>query len=389
MSNPSNTKRMDGSSSSQPDHDLVFYTSLVFVLEPKGNASALSVDELKKAALALDPRATIKKDTRSKSCWLHASIKHVLEKFQKLAQKKASLGAFTIREVRPGSPEEDRIRGHITKWLASTARAPNDGSSTSQARTSRDPPTSIAVDRPRRRPPTHQSQQGITIHVHSRKWLIQDHSVSIPTYLDQSFPVIKPEVDEPRLPTQTDSSAQEDARPEGMDRRRSARRGATPPQSLPAPSHSLAPNKPPVPGTSRVARGKRAATSATFPDEDNAPVTVKFDGSIEYPNRVESALGRFVDKVAPHRLRWRSVSFNDVPPTLESYLAVARAFNGPAPALAFAKVTTIYGTTMPFVHSLRFFEGSAQALRQVTLTGVVPNISDVSIFANIESLRVI
>ncbi|KAG9046641.1 hypothetical protein FS837_003919 [Tulasnella sp. UAMH 9824] len=118
-------------------------------------------------------------------------------------------------------------------------------------------------------------------------------------------------------------------------------------------------------------------------------ITVKFDGSREYPNRVQSALERFVDKVTPHRLRWNSVSFSNVPPTWKSYLAVARAFNGRAPALVSAKVTTLHGTTMPFVHSLRFFEGSAQALRQITLTGIVPNLSDVPIFANIDSLRII
>ncbi|KAG8892643.1 hypothetical protein FRC00_011773, partial [Tulasnella sp. 408] len=489
MYNLSSTEHVDESSSSQPNRDLLFYTSLVFVLEPKENATALSADELKKAVLALDPQATINKDTRSKNYWLRASTKHKLDKFQKLVQKKASLGAFTIREVRPDSPEEDRIRGHITKWLASTARAPNDGSAASRARTARDPPTSVAADRPRRHPPAHQSQQGNTVHIHSRTWLIQDDSVSIPTYLDQSFPVIKPDVDEPRLLAQTDLSTQEDVHPEGMD----------------------------------VALGKRAAMSATVPDEDNAPVpdfkgpvlpetqaverprkrvridlrfntykyfeewdepgsisssrnasgeaqfastinelppaclqrilvysipdttstsakkyrsalyglmlvcskwknavesapslwsylsnanpprmidtwiqrssgvtiTVKFDGSIEYPTRVESALERFVDKVTPHRLRWRSVSFSNVPPTWKSYLAVARAFNGRAPALTSAKITTIYGTTMPFVHSLRFFEGNAQALRHITLTGVVPNLSDVPVFANIESLCII
>ncbi|KAG8944177.1 hypothetical protein FRC04_002133 [Tulasnella sp. 424] len=118
-------------------------------------------------------------------------------------------------------------------------------------------------------------------------------------------------------------------------------------------------------------------------------ITVHFDGSMEYPSTVQSALDKFVDKVTPHRLRWRSLQFNDVPPTWSSYLAIARAFSGPAPALKSAEVTTIHATTMPFVHSLRCFSGDAGALRYVVLTGIVPKLEDVPIFARVETLRVI
>ncbi|KAG8944185.1 hypothetical protein FRC04_002141 [Tulasnella sp. 424] len=118
-------------------------------------------------------------------------------------------------------------------------------------------------------------------------------------------------------------------------------------------------------------------------------VTVQFDGSMEYPSSVEVALKRFVDRVTPLRSRWTSVRFNDVPPTRGSYSAVATAFGGPAPALTSAEVTTIHGATIPFVHALRFFAGEAPALRRVTLTGVVPHLEDVAIFANVESFHVI
>ncbi|KAG8952882.1 hypothetical protein FRC04_003331 [Tulasnella sp. 424] len=119
-----------------------------------------------------------------------------------------------------------------------------------------------------------------------------------------------------------------------------------------------------------------------------ATVTVQFDGSMEYPSNVESALKRFVDRVTPLRSRWTSVRFNDVPPTRSSYSAVATAFGGPAPALTSAEVTTIHGTTIPFVHALRFFAGEAPALRHVTLTGVVPQLEEVEIFGKMESFCV-
>ncbi|KAG8959342.1 hypothetical protein FRC05_007902 [Tulasnella sp. 425] len=118
-------------------------------------------------------------------------------------------------------------------------------------------------------------------------------------------------------------------------------------------------------------------------------ITVHFDGSMEYPSTVQSALDKFVDKVTPHRLRWRSLWINDVPPTWSSYLAIARAFGGSAPALKSAEVTTIHGTTMPFVHSLRCFSGDAGTLRHVALTGIVPKLGDLPIFAKVETLRVI
>ncbi|KIO20308.1 hypothetical protein M407DRAFT_10953 [Tulasnella calospora MUT 4182] len=468
MSSTSSTEHAEGTaSSSRFDRDLSFYTSLTYVLEPKEKSSALSTDALQQVVLKLDP--------------------------------KADLGAFTIRKVHPSSPEEERIRRHVTKWLASTASASNEESAA--VGTSGDPPTSTTLDESEQHPSTQQ---------------------------DQSFPDNKSDVDEAGPSTPKEASAQEDTRTYG---RRVVGRRAAPRQSTTALSRSSASRAPPVSFPSRVTDptrclrsvvlGKRAATSAALSDQDpsfnfdgldsheihaaerprkrvrfdlgfntykyfeegdeprlipgrsnasggaqlaptinklppaclqriliygiphptsnsaksyrsalhglmsvcskwkriaestpplwshlsntNPPamldaciqrstsiaITVHFDGAAEFPSIVQSALERFVDKVAPLRLRWKSVRFNDVPPTWSSYLAVARAFNGPAPALVSANVTTIYGNTMPFVHSLRFFGGDAQALRHVTLTGIVPELSDVPIFANIVSLRII
>ncbi|KAG9022858.1 hypothetical protein FS837_006114, partial [Tulasnella sp. UAMH 9824] len=481
MSSTSSAEHAPGTtSSSQFDRDVSFYASLTFVLEPKDKSNIPSTDALQHVVSKLDPHARTTKDTRSRNYWLHAITKHKFEKLSKLALKKADLGAFTLREVHPNSPEDERVRRHIAKWLVSIASGSDEGSSTA-----RDSPTSTTVDR--------------------------------------SLPITKPDPDEPGPSIPKVTPALEDAHPEGINGRSLARRRASPRQITPTVLHSSTSDEPSVPGPSRVVLGKRAATSAGFSNRNDAlvlesdsqdfpqnhaverpqkrvridlrfntykyfeewdepesmpgtgnasgearfaptvnelppaclqrilvdsipdptsnsaktyrsalyglmlvcskwknavesapslwsiisnanppgmvdaciqrssgvTITVKFDGSMEYPNRVQSTLERFVDKVAPHRLRWSSVSFSNVPPTWKSYLAVARAFNGRAPALVSAKVTTIYGTTMPFVHSLRLFEGKGQAIRQITLTGVVPDLSDVPIFANIESLRVI
>ncbi|KAG8919296.1 hypothetical protein FRC01_001361 [Tulasnella sp. 417] len=501
MSSTSSAESPEGTSS-QSDRDIFFYTNLTFVLEPKEKSSAPSEDALQHVISKLDPHARITKDTRSKNYWLHAITKHKFDKLNKLAQNKADLSGFTIREVRPNSPEEERIRGHIAKWLASTASASHEVPATS--RPSGDPP-GTAVDRSRQRLSVRRSRQ------------------------DQSPSGTKADVDKAGPSIPKESFAQDGALPGGMDRSRSTRRRAAPRKGAAAPSYSSTSSEPSGSGPSRgeiactFSLGKRAAVSPPLSDQNNAPVpdvdgldnpesptverpqkrvridlrlntykyftddderrttpsdadtfggaqlaptinelpsaclqriliygtpcpasnpvkvyrsalyelisvcskwkaiaestpslwshlsnanppgmleaciqrstsvtiAVHFDGTVEYPSKVQSALEAFLDKVAPHRRRWKSVQLNNVPPTWESYLAVARAFNGPAPRLVSAKVTTIYGGTMPFVESLRFFGGEARALRHITLSGIVPNLSDVPLFMNIESLRII
>ncbi|KAG8910100.1 hypothetical protein FRC01_006544, partial [Tulasnella sp. 417] len=394
MSDTSNTEQGEGATSSSDfDRDLLFYTSLTFVLEPKEKSSAPSADVLKHAVSKLDPQATTTKDTRSKNYWLHASTKRKLENIQKFLLKKASLEAFTIREVRPGSPEEERVRRHIAKWLASTASASNEEPATS--RTSGDPP-GTTVDRSRQRPSAHRSRQ------------------------DQSSSFTNPEVDkaEPSIPKE--SFARDSGLPEGMDTL-----GKRPATSPPLSDHNNAPvfdvdgsDSPEIHDVERpqkrVRIDLRRNTYKYFTEEDepepipshgdtsggaqpaptinelpsaclqriliygtpcpasnpakvyrsalyglisvcskwkgiaestpslwshlsnaNPPgmleaciqrsttvtVAVHFDGTVEYPSKVQSALEAFVDKVAPHRLRWKSVQLNNVPPTWESYLA--------------------------------------------------------------------
>ncbi|KAG9041174.1 hypothetical protein FS837_012645, partial [Tulasnella sp. UAMH 9824] len=240
MSHPASTEPAEGTTSpSDFDRDVVFYTSLTFVLESKAKSSAPTADAVKYAVSKLDPEARTTKDTRSKNYWVHASTKRKLENFQKLIHEKASLGAFAIREVHAGSPEEERVRRHIVKWLASTASASNE-----EASTARDSPTGTTVDR-------------------LRKNSSIDRSLR-----DQSLPATKPDVDEAGPSILKGTLAPEDARPEGMKRRRLPRRRASPRENTPTLSHSSASDKPSVPGPSRVALGKRATTSRAFSSQN-------------------------------------------------------------------------------------------------------------------------
>ncbi|KAG8916820.1 hypothetical protein FRC00_014352, partial [Tulasnella sp. 408] len=369
------------------------------------------------------------KDPRSKNYWVQASERTQATKIRILLKKRNSdFGDFTVREIHPNSAEEARIRRHITEQLALTTTPgpdPNEsGSSTRDDGEKQEVDSSRHEGRRQSRRRTARCQA-----TPSQTSPLDEEAAPLPsrkrkaarafTDIDEapaavvngSGPPGVPVVERPRKQVKFDLSRNTYKYFEKWDEPGSISSSSNTPgeaqfasaikklppaclqrilvYSVPDPtSNSARKYRSALYGMMLVcSKWKNALESApsiwSYISNANPPrmvdawiqrssgvtITVKFDGSTENPSRVELALGRFVDKVTPHRLRWRSVTFSNVPPTLLSYLAVARAFNGPAPALASAKVTTINETTMPFIYSLRFFEGNAQALRYITLTG--------------------
>ncbi|KAG8998364.1 hypothetical protein FRB90_012313 [Tulasnella sp. 427] len=114
-------------------------------------------------------------------------------------------------------------------------------------------------------------------------------------------------------------------------------------------------------------------------------ITIDFDGVLEYPINVQAAYDRFVNKIIPRRLNWRSVRFTDIPPTWSSALTVDRALNGPKPRLFPVTITTIHSITITRLHPLRF---ETPTLRHLILTGFIPDLTDVSTFSTLQKLCV-
>ncbi|KAG8944178.1 hypothetical protein FRC04_002134 [Tulasnella sp. 424] len=177
-------------SSSDLDRDLAFYSGLTFVLEPKRKSAAPSEQSLQSVITKLDQNATTTKDPRSKNHWLRVTDGIAAAKTRRLMRRNSDFGDFTVREIRPGSAEETRIRLYITKWLASA---------TSQ-------PPSI------------------------------------------------PDLDESQPSTPGDANPPEDDITQSVGKRRRSRRLAGPHQDIPAPPDTSAPNEPSVAGPSREKR---------------------------------------------------------------------------------------------------------------------------------------
>lgn len=105
--------------SSELERDLAFYSGLTFVLEPKRKSAAPSEQSLQSVITKLDQNATTTKDPRSKNHWLRVTDGIAAAKIRRLLRRNSDFGDFTVREIRPASAEETRIRLYITKWLAS------------------------------------------------------------------------------------------------------------------------------------------------------------------------------------------------------------------------------------------------------------------------------
>ncbi|KIO29371.1 hypothetical protein M407DRAFT_227839 [Tulasnella calospora MUT 4182] len=405
------------SQESQRVRELAFFTGLTFVLEPKQKSITPSSKSLQNVTSQLGVDATPTKDPRSKNYWVQVAEGTQAVKIRRLLKKKSDFGDFTVREIYPDSAEETRVRRHITGQLALADGLKPDPDEvepfTSNDGTDQEAGTSRLIEK------------------RNAARAFADMGEAPAAVLESSAPPEAPVVERPRkqvkfdLRLNTYQHFEDQDSPEPLPSSRSVLRAVPKPPTIdklpPTCLQSIFVYGTPDPVTASAKTYRRALYSlmlvcskwksaagsapslwshlsnanpprmidACIQRSSGTVITVKFDGSMEYPNMVQSALERFMDKAVPHRLRWSSVWFSNVPPTWNSYLAIARAFNGPAPALTSAKVTTIYGTTMPFVHSLRLFGGDAQALRHVTLTGIVPDLSDVPVFTNIESLRII
>ncbi|KAG9019445.1 hypothetical protein FRB90_002268 [Tulasnella sp. 427] len=109
-------------------------------------------------------------------------------------------------------------------------------------------------------------------------------------------------------------------------------------------------------------------------------VTVHFDGAVEYPINVQTSFDRFVTKVIARSPDWKSLRLTNLPPTWHSVLTVDQALNCAVPKLTSITVTTIYDTTIPRLHRLRF---DTPRLRHVFVNGLIP---DLSTCANLQTL---
>ncbi|KAG8895379.1 hypothetical protein FRC01_012411, partial [Tulasnella sp. 417] len=107
------------------------------------------------------------KDPRSKNYWVQVNLGAQATKIRNLLKSQTEFGEFIVREIRPNSPEESRIRRHIAGQLGLTTIPPStcpkpdpdtEGASTPNNSTDQEAGTSKSADGRQSQRPTDQRQ---------------------------------------------------------------------------------------------------------------------------------------------------------------------------------------------------------------------------------------